>query len=194
MVRIAVFASGEGTNAMQLVRHFKKEEMPGKVVLIITNNPDAPVILKARDHDVKVCVIAPKGDNAEDLLRILNEEQIGFIVLAGYLKLVPIGVIRKFHKRIINIHPSLLPEFGGKGMYGARVHEAVIASGRKETGVTIHYVNENFDEGETIVQSRVPVTDNDTPLTVMNKVRETELQLLPVVTEELVGKLEVSPS
>ena len=194
MVRIAVFASGEGTNAEQLVKHFRQEDKPGKVVLIVTNNPDAPVVRKAEDLGVNVKVIAPKGDHADELLKILSEEQIGFIVLAGYLKLIPSKVTEAYHHRIINIHPSLLPEFGGKGMFGARVHEAVVAAGRRETGVTIHHVNHRFDEGEIISQVHIPVDEDDTPVTVMNKVRKAELELLPKVTEKMVASLAVSPS
>lgn len=194
MVRIAVFASGEGTNAVQLVKHFRQAGKPGKVVLIVSNKPDAPVVRKAEDLGVNVKVISPKGDHADELLQVLSEEQIGFIVLAGYLKLIPAEVIDAYRQRIINIHPSLLPEFGGKGMFGTRVHEAVIAAGRRETGVTIHHVNDKFDEGEIIAQVHIPVDEDDTPVTVMNKVRKAELELLPKVTENMVASLAVSPS
>ena len=185
MVRIAVFASGEGTNAEQLVKHFRQEDKPGKVVLIVTNNPDAPVVRKAEDLGVKVKVIAPKGDHADELLKILSEEQIGFIVLAGYLKLIPSKVTEAYHHRIINIHPSMLPEFGGKGMFGARVHEAVIAEGRNETGITIHYVNDRFDEGEIIASYKVSISSGDDAVSIQQKVRELELKYYPLIVEKL---------
>lgn len=194
MVRIAVFASGEGTNAMQLIQHFNKDGMPGKVTLIVTNNPNAPVIQKAEESGVMVQRITPKGDNGDEILEVLRQERIGFIVLAGYLKLIPPSVISEYNKRIINVHPSLLPEFGGKGMYGMKVHESVIAAGKNESGVTVHYVDHKFDEGEVIARGKVPVDAEDTPITLMNKVRKVELELLPEVTEKLVASLAVSPS
>ncbi len=194
MVRIAVFASGEGTNAMQLIRHFNQDGMPGQVTLIVTNNHNAPVIQKAEESGVMVQRITPKGDNGEEILKLLRQERIGFIVLAGYLKLIPPSVISEYNKRIINVHPSLLPEFGGKGMYGMKVHEAVIAAGKNESGATVHYVDHNFDEGEVVARGLVPIDAEDTPITLMNKVRKVELELLPEVTEKLVASLAVSPS
>lgn len=150
--KIAVFASGTGSNAEALLQRFNKHKQI-EVVCVVTNNPEAGVIKKAKGFN-KPCLILPKESisNGEEIATLLQPYEVDYLILAGYLKKIPQKLIQLFPKKIINIHPSLLPKYGGQGMYGHYVHEAVKANKEKESGITIHYVSENYDEGEIIFQ------------------------------------------
>lgn len=182
---IAIFASGEGSNAENIILYFKSHPHI-KVVCVISNVPDAPVMQRAQKLNVETRLFSAKDfADGRTILDFLQRRNIDLVVLAGFLKLVPENIIRAYQKRIINIHPALLPKFGGKGMYGIRVHRAVLNSGEKETGITIHYVNEHFDEGEIIFQKKINIDSNESPETVMQKVRTLEMEFYPKVIEEL---------
>jgi phosphoribosylglycinamide formyltransferase 1 len=187
MVNIAIFASGQGTNAENLINFFRDSPF-GKVVLVVSNKADAPVLNKAKDAGVDTYTIAPGKSSEQELLQILKTEKIDFIVLAGYLKLIPSAIIENYKNKIVNIHPALLPLFGGKGMYGMKVHEAVIDAGVNETGITIHYVNDIYDDGEIIFQAKVEVIPGDSSTDVMQKVRTLEHKHFPVEVEKLIRK------
>jgi phosphoribosylglycinamide formyltransferase 1 len=172
--RICVFASGSGTNAEKIIQYFQIKKTAA-VVLVITNKPDAKVIERARLLHVP-CEIFSKSDltDSQKIDDVLRLYKITHIILAGFLLQIPARLIRLFPGRIINIHPSLLPKFGGKGMYGLKVHEAVKAAGETETGITIHEVNEHYDEGKIIFQAKCPVLPTDTPAQIANKVQQLE--------------------
>jgi phosphoribosylglycinamide formyltransferase-1 len=186
MKRIAVFASGSGTNAENLVSYFRKTGSC-EIALIVTNNPSAGVIAKANRLDVKVSLFSKTElMNGELISSHLQDEKIDFIILAGYLLLVPAVLITNFQNRIINIHPALLPGHGGKGFYGENVHRSVIASGAIMSGITIHYVNEKFDEGEIIFQAACHVDANETSESLAKKIHELEYAYFPVVVEKII--------
>lgn len=183
---IAIFASGTGTNAENLIRFFNDNSVAA-VDLLVCNKADAPVVEKAKDLDVEV-FIADNNACAEGnaLLERLKAEGITWIILAGFLRKVPLTIINAYRDRIINIHPALLPKFGGQGMYGRFVHEAVIAAKETESGITIHLVDEEFDKGEVLAQFSVTVTEDDTPETVAQKVRELEHRHFAVEAERII--------
>lgn len=181
MKHIAIFASGSGTNAQAIIEYFLKNPV-ATVDLIVCNNPKAYVVERAKEFHIPVRMVTRKEFyESDDLLNQLSGMKIDLIVLAGFLWLIPENLLKAFPRKIINIHPALLPKYGGKGMYGSRVHEAVIAGKEKETGITIHYLNEKYDEGEIIFQSSVPVTVNDTPSTIAEKVHKLEHENYPEV-------------
>ncbi|HEU4717327.1 MAG TPA: phosphoribosylglycinamide formyltransferase [Bacteroidia bacterium] len=174
MKRIAVFASGTGTNARNLIEYFEPHHN-AQVTLLVCNNPQAGVISIAKEHGVEVLLTDREQFFSEhSIVPQLKERGIDLIVLAGFLWLIPPAVISAFPGKIVNIHPALLPKFGGKGMYGKKVHEAVLASGEKVTGVTIHFVNEKFDDGKHIAQFTCPVLPGDTPETLSARVQQLE--------------------
>jgi len=184
--RIAVFASGRGSNARRLVEHFAGNKT-AEIALIASNKPDAPVLDMAHAQDISVFVFDKKKFTQEkSVIEELENFEIDFIVLAGFLWLVPKVLIEHFPKKIINLHPALLPKYGGKGMYGMRVHEAVRANNEPETGITIHYVNEHYDEGDIIFQAKCTVEPTDTPQDIAQKIHELEHKHLPIITDELV--------
>ncbi len=188
VTRIAVFASGSGTNAENLIKHFSTHPSI-EVALVVTNNPDAYVLKRAEDAGVPAVVMDKDYRNSQDsVMKLLEKHGIGFIVLAGYLLLIPSWLVRQFPEKIVNIHPALLPRYGGKGMYGEHVHRAVIDSGDKESGITIHYVNEQYDQGDIIFQARCPVFDEDTPETLAKRIHELEYLHFPVVIEKLIAQ------
>ncbi len=160
---IAILASGSGTNAENIIRYFQVKKS-ASVALVLTNRRDAFVLERARGLGVPYCFF-PKDEweHGGAILSVLEEHGVDFVVLAGFLARVPEAILHVYPGRIINIHPSLLPKFGGKGMYGNRVHEAVLAAGEVESGITIHYINEHYDEGDVIRQVRCPVLPEDTP-------------------------------
>jgi len=161
--RIAIFASGAGSNAQKIIDYFKGNQQV-KVTLIVCNKPNAGVLNIATNEQIPALIIEKETFFRGDAyVGVLNDYQINFIVLAGFLWKVPEALIAAYPNKIINIHPALLPKYGGKGMYGHFVHEAVIANGEKESGITIHFVNENFDEGKHIFQATCPVLPTDTP-------------------------------
>lgn len=172
---IAIFASGGGTNAEQLIIQSKLESLSYSVKLIITNNKNAGVIHKAHQHGIPCFYWSNKSiDNSTNLISFLNNNHIELIVLAGYLKKIGHELVHAFPNKIINIHPALLPKFGGKGMYGQHVHEAVLEAKEKTSGITIHYVNENYDEGNIIQQFSLDITEDETLNTLQQKIQETE--------------------
>jgi formyltetrahydrofolate-dependent phosphoribosylglycinamide formyltransferase len=180
-----VLVSGGGTNLQALLDSLHDSAI-ARVTRVISNRPDAGALARARRAGVPTTVLRDPADGAE-LLAALEGMQL--VVLAGYLKLVPAAVVSQFRGRMINIHPALLPDFGGAGMYGRRVHEAVLASGTTESGATVHLVDEAFDRGEILAQERVPVSPTDTPESLAARVLEAEHRLLPRVVLELARRI-----
>jgi formyltetrahydrofolate-dependent phosphoribosylglycinamide formyltransferase len=176
-----VLVSGGGTNLQALLDSLHNSPI-ARVARVISNRPEAGALDRARRAAVPTIVLKDPADSHE-MLTALRDAQL--VVLAGYLKLVPLEVVGRFRRRMINIHPALLPDFGGPGMYGHRVHEAVLASGAKESGATVHFVDEVFDHGKIIAQERVPILDGDTPKSLAARVLEAEHRLLPRVVLEL---------
>ncbi len=185
MVRVALFASGTGSNARRIIAHFHNHPRI-QVTLVVSNNPAAGVLAIAREAGIPTLIIDKQRFNKGDaFLPDLQEAGIGFIVLAGFLWKVPPVLIRAYPGKIVNIHPALLPKFGGKGMYGHHVHEAVLASGDPESGITIHYVDELYDHGATIFQATCQLEAGDTPATLATKVQQLEHRHYPEVLEQL---------
>ena len=181
-MRVAVFASGGGTNLQALLDSCRPPE-PATIVLVVSNKPTANALARAKTAGVTTHVIADPTDG-EAIIQLLRNAGVDLVVLAGYLKHVPVEVVREYDGRMINVHPALLPSFGGKGMYGIHVHRAVINSGAALSGVTIHLVNEEFDRGAPLAQWPVPVLSGDTPETLAARTLEVEHQLLPLVVLE----------
>jgi phosphoribosylglycinamide formyltransferase-1 len=175
---IGVLASGNGTNAQNIIEYFGN-----KKVKVFTNNLNSGVIERCRKLKVDFIVF----NSQDNLLNILRYNQISFIVLAGYLKKIPTNVISYYSNKIINIHPSLLPKYGGKGMWGMNVHKKVIENADKESGITIHYVNENYDEGEIIEQYSCQVFPEDTPESLSIRISDLEKKYLPLCISRLVN-------
>ena len=184
-VRVAVLVSGGGTNLQALLDALRESPL-ARVARVISNRPEAGALDRARRAGVPATVLRDPDDAAE-LLAALGDAQL--VVLAGYLKLVPAAVVSRFRGRMINIHPALLPDFGGPGMYGQRVHRAVLASGATESGATVHLVDEEFDRGEVIGQEKVPVIPTDTPESLAVRVLEAEHRLLTRVVLELARRI-----
>ena len=182
--RLAVLASGRGSNLQAIIDHFDNlaRERVAKVVLVASNRADSPALIRAATASIDVASFNPSDDGSE-LLALLQRFRVDLVVLAGYLKRIPPKVINEYSGRMINIHPALLPAFGGEGMYGARVHEAVIASGAEETGVTVHLVDDDYDRGPIIAQWRVPVDKSDTADTLAARVLNVEHAVYPRVVE-----------
>lgn len=182
--RLAVLASGRGSNLQAIIDHFDNlsRERIATVVLVASNRPDSPALIRAATASIDIAPFSA-GDDGSELLQLLHEFRIDLVVLAGYLKRIPPKVIREYAGRIMNIHPALLPAFGGEGMYGARVHEAVIASGAEETGVTVHLVDDDYDRGPIIAQWRVRVDKSDTPDTLAARVLNVEHVVYPRAIE-----------
>lgn len=187
--RIAVFASGEGTNAEKLIKYFKDNSRI-HVELIVTNSSKAGVIKVAEKNGIAFSVINRSLlTNNSYMTSLLNLYDIDFIVLAGFLLLMPPFLVKLYDHRMINIHPALLPKHGGKGMFGLNVHQSVISSGESESGVTIHYVNESYDKGKVIYQEKVKVDRRDTAEKLSKKIQEIEHRVLPEITEKLIGEM-----
>jgi phosphoribosylglycinamide formyltransferase 1 len=182
-IRLAIFASGSGSNAEAICRYFNNHPSI-EVSLILSNNASAAVLEKASTFSIDARTFKKEEfKEPGNVLKWLHEKEITHLVLAGFLWLIPTYLIRAFPNAIINIHPALLPKYGGKGMYGIKVHEAVKAAGEKETGITIHEVNEYFDEGKHLFQSSCPVNPADSPETIAKKVLELEHAYYPKVIE-----------
>ena len=186
---IAIFVSGGGTNCENLIRYFRGSDSVN-CSLVVSNKADAPALERAQRLGIPTAV-ATKAElnNPEVMLPLLQQYAVDFIVLAGFLPLVPDFLIGKFPRRIVNIHPSLLPKFGGKGMWGHHVHEAVKAAGEKESGITVHWVTPVCDGGGIIAQYRVALSPDDTPDDIFNKVHELEMKYYPKVVEQLLDEL-----
>ena len=190
MKKIAIFASGSGSNAENIINYFKNDT-ENVVKIVFCNKPDAYVLERARKYNIPASVFTREEfRDPGKLLQQLKEEEIDYIILAGFLWLMPACITSAYPDRIINIHPALLPAYGGKGMYGHHVHEAVIAAGEKESGITIHYVNEHYDEGTPIFQARCQVDPTDTPDTLAAKIHELEYRYFPEIIEQTITHAE----
>jgi len=189
---IAIFASGAGSNAQKIIDHFRNSSLV-KIALIVCNRKKAGVLQIAEKENIPSLIIErEKFFSGNGYLDELASRKIGFIVLAGFLWKIPEALIHAFPKRIINIHPALLPGYGGKGMYGNYVHEAVIDAREKESGITIHYVDQHYDNGDIILQVKCPVLDDDTPESLAHRIHALEHANYPVVIEELIKKLQTT--
>jgi phosphoribosylglycinamide formyltransferase-1 len=185
MKNIALFASGSGSNAENIIRYFR-DDTNLNFPLVISNKQDAYVHERAKKLGVPSFFYKKNSFENGEVLAFLLENKIDFIVLAGFLLKVPDNIIQAYPNKIINIHPALLPKFGGKGMYGSHVHEAVVANKETESGITIHYVNENYDEGQVIFQAKCEVLAGDTPEDVAAKVHELEYRYFPEVIKKII--------
>jgi formyltetrahydrofolate-dependent phosphoribosylglycinamide formyltransferase len=186
-IHIAIFASGAGSNARKIIEHFEKRDLPIKVSLIVCNVPGAGVIEVAKEKGIPTLMINKADFASTGYVESLHNSEIQFIVLAGFLWKLPEVLVQAYPKAIINIHPALLPKYGGKGMYGSRVHEAVIAAGEKESGITIHWVNEHYDEGAIIYQAICPIDAGETPETLANKIHALEHAHFAPTIEQLLS-------
>ncbi len=188
-IRIAMLASGSGTNVGNFIEYFKLHDLI-EVSLVVSNNADAQVLKRAsKTRTPHIVIRREQWTDQQLVLGLFRQSHIDFVVLAGFLLLLPEYFINEFRGRIVNIHPALLPRFGGKGMYGMRVHEKVIRQGEYQTGITIHFVNERYDEGEIIFQDGFDIDPADTPDTIAAKVQQLEYKHYPRVIEDLVQKL-----
>jgi len=184
MKKIVLFASGNGSNVEKIILHFKNSNQ-GSVVAVFSNNPKAKVLEKAKKYNITTVVFNKTELNEGFVLQKLNEFSPDLIVLSGFLLMFPEKILKKYPK-VINIHPALLPKYGGKGMYGMNVHQAVLDNKEKKTGITIHYVNEHYDEGEFIFQKSVNIEDCKTAEEIAHKIHELEHQYFPEVIEKLI--------
>lgn len=194
-LRLAVFASGGGSNLQALIDRFNQSgsDSPLRVALVISDRQHAGALKRARAAGIEAMHIQVAGRPAElstlEMLTALDSADIDLIALAGYLRLVPPAVVKRYPERILNIHPALLPKFGGKGMFGLHVHRAVIAAGEKVSGATVHYVDENYDEGSIVAQREVPVRPDDSPETLAARVLEAEHKLYPETLEQVARRI-----
>jgi phosphoribosylglycinamide formyltransferase-1 len=181
---IAILASGSGTNAEEIMKYFQNSSK-GKVVLVASNKKEAFVLERAKKFQVPSYTFNKASLESGELVQKLKDDKVDVVVLAGFLLKIPDNLIQAFPDSIVNIHPALLPKYGGKGMYGSKVHEAVKEAGDKETGITIHLVNENYDEGKIIFQAGVSISPEDSPETIAQKVHKLEHKYFPNVIESL---------
>jgi phosphoribosylglycinamide formyltransferase-1 len=187
-IRIAVFASGNGSNFQRIADYFAGNDAV-EIAVLYSNRPDAYALERAAKLGIPSVVFnREQFYNSADILNDLHAHRIDWIVLAGFLWLVPETILRAYKDRIVNIHPALLPKYGGKGMYGMRVHEAVVAAGDKESGISIHLVNEHYDEGQIVFQAHCPVLPDDTAEDVARKIHLLEYEHFPKLIEELLTK------
>lgn len=188
MVNIAIFVSGNGSNCENIIRHFAISDV-ARVALVVSNRADAFALVRARNLGVPAITLS-KADfaNQEYTLKVLDSYGIGFVVLAGFLMMVPGYLISHYHLKMVNIHPALLPKYGGKGMYGHHVHEAVKAAGETETGMTVHYVSNEVDGGEIIAQFSTPILPTDTPDDIAAKEHVLEMAHFPQVVDDVISR------
>ncbi len=188
MTNVAIFVSGNGTNCENIIRYFSDSE-DIKITIVLSNRADAYALVRAREYGISTIVV-PKDEFKQEtvLMPLLKKYSVDFIVLAGFLLMAPDFLITAFYHKIINIHPALLPKYGGKGMYGHHVHEAIKAAGEKETGMTVHYVSNVCDGGEIIAQYRTPITTEDTPDDIAAKEQVLEQKYFPSVIEKVIRK------
>ncbi|MBZ9629600.1 phosphoribosylglycinamide formyltransferase [Salegentibacter sp. LM13S] len=186
--KIVVFASGSGTNAENIIKYFQKSS-DASVVAVFSNKRSAKVLKRAHDLNVKALHFDREAlYNSYEVLHILEDINPDLIVLAGFMWIFPEDILKRFPNRIINIHPALLPKYGGKGMYGMNVHEAIIQNKEKESGISIHYVDENYDEGEIIFQAKTEISEEDTPETLAEKIHNLEYKYFPEILQQLLQK------
>ncbi len=184
---IALFASGNGSNAINLIRYFEKHPSV-KVSLVVCNRESAPVVEKSRELGIEVLVVSNEQvENGLTLLQELDYRSIKWIVLAGFLRKIPLNLLRGYPNRIINVHPALLPKYGGQGMYGMNVHRAVVDAKELKSGISIHLVNEEFDKGKLLAQFETEILATDTPEMVAEKVQMLEHQHFPEVVEKVIS-------
>jgi phosphoribosylglycinamide formyltransferase-1 len=189
MIRIAIFASGSGTNAQRITEYLRERSSPIAVDLILSNNPEALVLERARKLGISAITFSRKEFYESNRVpQLLNKREIEYVILAGFLWLVPDSILKAFPGRILNIHPALLPGYGGKGMYGMKVHEAVIANHDPESGITVHLVNERYDEGQILFQAKCIIDDSDNPESLAGKIHELEYKYFPGVIENYILK------
>jgi phosphoribosylglycinamide formyltransferase-1 len=188
MKRIVIFASGSGTNAENLIKFFHNREY-ASVIQVLTNNPHAKVLDRAKKLHVSALSFNKIAfTKTDDILNILEASQPDLIILAGFLWMFPKNILNAFPNKVINVHPALLPKYGGKGMYGMNVHNAVVANKESETGITIHYVNEHYDEGAIIFQSKCTVLETDSAQDVADKIHKLEMEHFPKVVDKLLNE------
>ncbi|PKP25507.1 MAG: phosphoribosylglycinamide formyltransferase [Bacteroidetes bacterium HGW-Bacteroidetes-2] len=184
--RIAIFASGNGSNAENIIRYFLKRDT-AEVLLVLSNSPKAKVLERAKALNISVVTFSKEDFYmSESVLNRLLNEKIDWIILAGFLLKFPEPILQHFKNKVINIHPALLPKYGGKGMYGMNIHKAIVEKKESETGITIHFVNENYDEGKIIFQAKTEVLGTDTPEIIAKKIHTLEQQYFPKVIENLI--------
>lgn len=198
MKHIVVFASGSGTNFQALIDAVESGEIKARIRGLISNKTDNKALNRAREHDIEAVTLAPAAfanyhDYEEALLQQLKNWETDLIVLAGYMIKIPVAVIEEYRGRIVNIHPSLLPKYGGKGFYGIKVHRAVIENEEKQSGCTVHLVTEEYDKGPILARKKVPVLDSDDPESLAKRVLNEEHKLLPKVVAELIEDLNPKP-
>jgi len=185
MTKIAIFASGSGSNAENIMQHFQCVEGV-EVVLVLSNNPDAFVLERAEKRSVPTFIFSKEMlQNSTKVVDVLLKSNASIIILAGFLLKIPVSLVKLFPNRIVNIHPALLPKYGGKGMYGMNVHRTVVGNKEKESGITIHYVNEQYDQGDYIFQASCDVLSSDSPEIVQKKVQELEIIHFPKIIESI---------
>ena len=183
-IKLAIFASGSGSNAKNIINYFDNHSSI-EVSFVLSNKSDAPIVNWCRENNVKVIVLSnDEVNNGQLLIQTCTENQISSIILAGYLRKIPSDFIQHFEEKIINIHPSLLPKFGGQGMYGIHVHRAVKDANEIQSGITIHYINENFDEGRHLAQFYCRLSSADTVETIQHKIQQLEHDYFPLVIEK----------
>lgn len=186
MTNIAIFASGSGSNAQKIMEYFK-DSPDIHIKMLLSNNKNAYALERAKNFGIPTRIFDKKTFcESDDVVKELKDQDVSWVILAGFLWLIPGNLVNNFPNRIINIHPALLPKYGGKGMYGHHVHEAVVAAKDKESGISIHYVNANYDEGQIIFQAKCGIDINDTPEIVAQKVQVLEHQHFPIVIENLI--------
>ena len=186
MKKLAIFVSGSGTNMQRIANYFKNHPQI-EMSLVVCNNPDAGAIARAESLGIPLMMIDKKSfKNPEPLTAELFKKQIDWIILAGFLWLIPKAIIQAYPNRIINIHPALLPAYGGKGMYGEKVHQAVINNGEKQSGITIHFVNEHYDAGAIIFQQQLDLQANEKSESLAQRIHELEYKHYPEVIEKVV--------
>ncbi len=191
MKKIAILASGSGTNAQNIIEYFSSKD-DVEISLILSNKTDAFVLERAKNYNVPTFTFTSKElKETEIVLESLINHKIDFIVLAGFLLMIPEYLIKKYPNKIINIHPALLPKYGGKGMYGSKVHESVIEAKDKESGITIHYVNANYDEGQIIFQAKCNIDKNDNPESLAQKIHKLEYEFFPKTIEDVIIKQKI---
>jgi phosphoribosylglycinamide formyltransferase-1 len=188
MKRIVIFASGSGTNAENIIKYFKNSAV-ATVIRVLSNNQHAKVLERAKNLNIRSLYFNKKAFAEDETIFDLLKREADIIIIAGFLWRVPSKIVAAFPNKIINIHPAILPKYGGKGMYGMNVHNAVFENKEKETGITIHYVNENYDEGAIIFQIKVSIESKDTPEMIANKVHELEYKYFPKVIEQVILEL-----
>ncbi len=190
MINIAIFASGEGTNAENLFNYFSNSSSV-KIKLVVSNNENAGIVKRAEAFKKNIQIISKTAlyNYTEQIVDFLKTEKVDLIVLAGFLLKIPEALVKAFPSQIINLHPALLPKHGGKGMYGLNVHKAVIEAGEKESGITVHYVNEEYDKGEHILQAKCIVEENETAESLAKKIHELEYEHFPKAIEKAIASI-----